>query len=85
MLIYGFEFIHKFNLALLREKEKRFIENIKIEVKKLGNDASVDSLIIAGNRSISKIFGEIINLKIELLIKKVLKKPTYRNFVRIDY
>ena len=84
-LVFGIEFLHKFGLSYLSKKEKFLINSIKTETKghKLG--ASVDGLIIAGNLTKSKLLYKAEVFDIEPLIKKCLKKDSYKNLKRFNF
>ena len=84
-LVYGFEFIHKFGLALLSKNEGFFNNSIKQEIKNLSIGVTIDSLIIAGNITKNKLLKRTDKLQIESLIKKALYKPIYMVLKKVDY
>lgn len=84
-LVFGIEFLHRFCLAYLSMKERFLINTIKSETKGLNLGSSSDALIIAGNLTKLKLLQKSENIKIEVLIKKCLKKETYLALNRFDY
>ena len=84
-LVFGVEFLHKFGLSFLSKKEKFIINSIKTETKDLKLGFSVDALIIAGNVTKFKVLQNFESFDVEPLIKKCLKKPTYKVLKRFDY
>ena len=85
ILVNGFEFAHKFGLALLSKNENYFRNSIKQEIKTLGLGVNIDALILAGNISINKLLKKIDKISIETLIKKAGTKPTYTALKRMDF
>ena len=85
ILVYGFEFVQKFALALLSRNEKFLRNNIKQETKALGIGPSVDALIVSGNFSKQRLFRKIEKLPVERLIKKSVSKKKYKALVYRSY
>lgn len=85
LLIYGFDFLSKFCLALFSKHEKDIKNSIKLETKSIGLGISVDALIISGNLSRLKILRKIKRLPIEKTLKKALMKKTYIALQRNEF
>ena len=85
ILITGFEFAHKFGLALLSKYENFFRNSVKQEIKSLELGVNIDALILAGNISINKLLKKIDKISIETLIKKAGSKPTYKALRRSEF
>lgn len=84
ILIYGFEFAHKFALSLLSKNENFLKNSIKQEVKSISVGLSLDALTLAGSLTSSKLFKKNDKIPVEVLIKKALTKPTYLGLKRED-
>lgn len=84
-LIFGIDFLHKFGLSYLSKKEKFIINSIKSETKILNLGFSVDALIISGNITKSKLLRASEAFDVFPLIKKCIKKETYKSLKRLDY
>lgn len=82
VLIHGFEFCHKFGLALLSKNETFFINSLKQEVKLIEITKSSDFLIYAGSVAKNKLVNKFEKVAIETLIKKCLTKPNYTSLSR---
>lgn len=82
LLIFGFEFAHKFGLALLSRYE-RFVRNtIKEEVANINQGSTVDALVTAGTASTLKLLKRTDKLPLEKLIRKAVSKPSYVTLTR---
>ena len=84
-LVYGFDSLIKFGLALLSLKEKNIIKNVKAKIISLDTGICVDSLIMAGNYSCKLIFSKPEKLDIEKMLKKAMTKPSYRSIQKADF
>lgn len=82
VFINGFEFCHKFGLALLSKNEAFFLNSLKQEVKIINITKSSDFLIYAGNVAKNKLVNKFEKVPIETLIKKCLTKPNYTSLSR---
>lgn len=82
ILIHGFDFCHKFGLALLSKYETFFRDILRQEVKSLDLAKNSDFLIYAGNVAKNKLVNKFEKVPVEQLIKKCLKKENYTSLNR---
>lgn len=85
ILVYGFDIFHRFGAAFISLHERSLIKQIKTELKNLKTESCADALIIAVNRALKSSVAKICKIKIEVVIKKILKKPNYSLISRYGF
>ncbi|CAG9312912.1 unnamed protein product [Blepharisma stoltei] len=83
IFIYGIEFIEKFALTLLSKYEGVLINQVKAEIKNIGNIVTPDTLMIAGAALKNAFISRTMTISVEKLIKKSILKPNYRALERV--
>ena len=77
LLIFGFEFLHKFLIAYLSKYEKSIIQCISKSSKSFQIAPTKETLFLSGIASFSQLISGKYQGGIEALIKKSIRKPSY--------